>query len=531
MNDIEILKSICKKRESKIRDLGFEFGFEVPRKRETPIHLPKLSHKDTTPFLIAEIKRASPSTGNILSIRSPEPLARTYLANNASALSILTEQDHFKGSLHDLIQLRKAFPNTTLLRKDFLQYPEEMEISYRAGADMVLIIAAMFLDKKDLLIEMIKEARKFGMEILFEIHTLKEFELIHPLNPRFLGINSRSLHTFRLNKQNALILYHLIKEQIPKSFVILESGIQSPHDAYVIGANGLNGMLCGTHFMRQEGMGITQILKAYKEGKEKFLDRLDGNFEYQIFSQLAKNLHSAYLNFDLNSHFTQDQISPATQQKKRKFLPLIKICGLTNLEDALFCAKTRTNMLGFILANNTPRKIEIKKMKTLCRALKIQYPKILLIAVIMEEPENIKQGLELFYNGIVDALQLHSIQNFHRFGGIEILKSCFSFYPCLNLNKSDEFPQIQDLPFLLLDSKTHLPGGSGKCINLEELQNLKNLEQSLFLAGGIGCDNLKNILELSPYMIDVNSKLESYPGKKDENKILNFFHLLNSLTQ
>ena len=141
----DILTTIVEKRKADIERLGFTFGFTIPEKRSRPVHS-FLTEKG----VILEVKRASPSKGDIVPDLDSAETARSYAKAGAAAISCLTEGNFFKGTLEDLMKVCKAVdafeaetgrPAPAVLRKDFLINTEEVEIAYRAGADAVLLIA------------------------------------------------------------------------------------------------------------------------------------------------------------------------------------------------------------------------------------------------------------------------------------------------------------------------------------------------------------------------------------------------------
>lgn len=489
-----ILEKICNIRKEKIKKFGFEFGFNIPEKREVPLCPPRFHAP--SPFLIAEIKRSSPSAGDISPIDDPIGLAGLYLDSGASAISVLTEEEHFKGSIKDLMNIKNTYKNATILRKDFLQYPEEVIVSFRAGADMILLIIAMFLEDKNTFESILKEARKLEMGVLFEVHNWEEYLFLAPyldnLDRELLGINARSLHSFEISKQDALILAHKIKDINPNIPIIFESGITSSHDGYIIGTNQINGMLCGSYLVEQNGKNLSALKQAYIKGYKQS----QTSFEYHLFRHLALN--------------------------KR---PLIKVCGITNLDDALLCAEAGADMLGFILVPDTPRYIAPTQIKQISKALTSLYPDILKIGVLSDDPQTIKDARNLLDSKILDSLQLHSMKDFSNFGGLNLKESSFSFYPSIDFGDMDCFPDGNILPFVLLDSK--YGGGSGKSIETPLLEALKMSNRPLFMAGGIGLENLNVFLDLNPKMLDINSKLESKPGYKDNSKVKKLFEALD----
>jgi len=142
---VKILREIYDRRMISLKEKGLTFGRNIPSERKVPLVRP--SFEDG--LLIAEIKRKSPSAGSIGEISDPCALAEIYLSSGAGMISVLTEEDYFGGSLDDLMAVKERFPNAAILRKDFIQQEDEVNIAYRAGADAVLVITAMFMDDFD----------------------------------------------------------------------------------------------------------------------------------------------------------------------------------------------------------------------------------------------------------------------------------------------------------------------------------------------------------------------------------------------
>src|SRR4030042_3492995 len=175
----EVLKKIVDKRLATLKEKGTDFGIEIPDKRKVPVVLPDFNNG----VIFCEIKRGSPSEGKINKIEKPEDWAGKYIEAGADAISILTEEDFFFGSLRDLINIKKRFPNIPVLRKDFLLSEEEIDISYRAGADMILLITSVLIEldenKSINLIRRMKErAESLGLIPIIEIHNKEELEII-----------------------------------------------------------------------------------------------------------------------------------------------------------------------------------------------------------------------------------------------------------------------------------------------------------------------------------------------------------------
>lgn len=201
-------------------------------------------------FLIAEIKQASPSQGIICENFNPIEIAQTYIDNNVDAISILTEEDFFRGHLNDLRQVRSLTSTLPLLRKDFIVHPFQVKEAYDYGADMVLLIVAALED--DELAFLYNYILDFGMTPLVEVHNERELERAMRLNPTLIGINNRDLRTFKVDINTSVQL----KKQIPlSSKVISESGIFTEAHVRLLKEQGLSGMLVGQSILESNDTG------------------------------------------------------------------------------------------------------------------------------------------------------------------------------------------------------------------------------------------------------------------------------------
>jgi indole-3-glycerol phosphate synthase len=193
------------------------------------------------PALIAEIKAASPSRGQIARDFDPLGLARTYQANGARAISILTEEHYFKGSLHILRAAAGLTPRLPLLRKDFLSDPYQIYEARAAGADAVLLIAAYLQPAQ--LAELHALAREIGMAALVEVHSAPELEMaLQSCDPPLLGINNRDLRDFTVRLETSLALRPLVPAG---KLVVAESGIHTRADVDRLAAAGVGAILVG----------------------------------------------------------------------------------------------------------------------------------------------------------------------------------------------------------------------------------------------------------------------------------------------
>jgi indole-3-glycerol phosphate synthase len=190
--------------------------------------------------LIAEVKAASPSKGILVPDFDPVRLADVYVENGASAISVLTDERFFKGHLDYLRQVRSRHPSLPLLRKDFIYDSYQIYEARAAGADAILLIAAML--EPGNLADLHDLAAQLGMAALVEVHTAEELLMVLPVGPRLVGINNRDLHSFRVSLGVSLALRPMIPEDV---VVVAESGIHNAADVLRMAEAGLHAILVG----------------------------------------------------------------------------------------------------------------------------------------------------------------------------------------------------------------------------------------------------------------------------------------------
>jgi indole-3-glycerol phosphate synthase len=195
------------------------------------------------PAIIAEIKRASPSKGDILPGLDPTAVAREYALSGAAAISVLTDR-HFKGSLEDLRTVRAAV-NLPLLRKDFIFDPYQLHQARVAGADCILLIAAML--KEADLCALYVTARELGLQALVEVHNEDELRAAGRAGTEIVGINNRDLHTF---VTDIALTERLLKGYSGAALVVSESGIDTPEDIRRLDRAGARAFLIGESLLR-----------------------------------------------------------------------------------------------------------------------------------------------------------------------------------------------------------------------------------------------------------------------------------------
>jgi indole-3-glycerol phosphate synthase len=199
--------------------------------------------------IIAELKRASPSAGVLRHDFKPLELADELSRAGAAAISVLTENEHFKGELENLAQLRWHV-DLPLLRKDFIVDPYQLFEARHAGADAVLLIAALLDDRG--LRQLRQQTEALGMDALVEVHDRRELDGALDAGAGLIGVNNRDLRSFETSLDIALELApHLPKEVVP----VAESGIRTGEDIRLLSEAGYRGFLVGETLMRSASPG------------------------------------------------------------------------------------------------------------------------------------------------------------------------------------------------------------------------------------------------------------------------------------
>lgn len=223
------------------------------RRAERPLELVEASAHDRSPALdaltalqpadrvkiIAEVKRASPSRGTLAEITDPASLAVSYETGGASAISVLTEERRFLGSLSDLEAVR-ASVSLPVLRKDFIAEPYQVFEARAAGADIVLLIVAA-LDQSTLQ-SLFDLSTSLGMTTLVETHSADEVSRALDIGASLVGVNARNLSTFELDRN----LFGTLADQIPSGVIrVAESAVKTAADVAHYRASGADVVLVG----------------------------------------------------------------------------------------------------------------------------------------------------------------------------------------------------------------------------------------------------------------------------------------------
>ena len=233
------------KRERPLADL--ERAVASGRRRAPERFADRLARPDRV-NVVAEVKRASPSKGVIRADLDPVEVAAGY-APWAAAISVLTEEDHFGGSLEALRRIRERV-DVPLLRKDFIFDPYQLAEAVEAGADATLLIVAAL--EPSLFAELLAAARELKIDILAEVHTAQELETVLHCGHTLVGINNRNLKTFEVDVTTS---YRIAREAPEDVLLVSESGIVSRSLVDDLRRAGFDAFLIGEYLMRAPNPG------------------------------------------------------------------------------------------------------------------------------------------------------------------------------------------------------------------------------------------------------------------------------------
>lgn len=244
----EQTKSDLTKRKQKVSEADFrsfelyhvppkDFGSAIRRLEEEPVKF------------IAEIKKGSPSKGIIREDFHPVNHARDYIDNGAAAISVLTDEPFFMGSLC-YMEMVSRISDIPVLRKDFIMDFYQIEEAKAYGADAILLIATML--EKSLLNELHLAAEEIGLQCLVECYDKADFDNISYDVVKILGVNNRDLKTFKVDVHRGVKLLQTAPDGI---ITVSESGLSTPKDIEFVTENGIDAVLIGETFMKAENPG------------------------------------------------------------------------------------------------------------------------------------------------------------------------------------------------------------------------------------------------------------------------------------
>ena len=417
------------------------------------------------PNIIAEFKRRSPSKGKINVAADPQRVARMYEAAAASAISVLTEEDYFDGSLDDLRKIRMA-TSLPILRKDFIFDEYQVYESAAAGADALLLIVAALGDETLSRLRAIAEDQ-LGIDALVEVHTKDELDRAAKCGARLIGINNRNLRTFEVSTETSKLLGRAAPSD---AILVSESGL-TPEVIPDLRRVGFSGFLIGESLMRAEDPA--QAVRNFIQQPEPISSR-------QVFA---------------------------------------KICGITNVDDARAAIEAGADMLGFNFYSRSPRFIEPDKAREIISKIKINgsasRPAKFIGVFVNEGIENIAR---IAAEAQLDGIQLHGDEGAEFCAKVKTSRERF----VIKVIKGNQVCDIADLhrypvdAFMVDAYDQHLRGGTGRTADWQAARDVAERLPRVFLAGGLSPENVADaIATVRPYAVDACSALESSPGKKD----------------
>ena len=223
-----------------------------------PRSLAKVLRDEKDLSIIAELKQFSPSSGLLRQDFNHLQILKDYQEVGVSAISIVTEEEFFLGKLKFLKEIREK-ANVPVLRKDFLVDDVQIYQSRALGADAILLISRILKIEK--LVRLYKLSKELGMDVIVEVHNLKELKEVLKLSPDIIGINNRNLDTFVVDLNVTLQLSPVISHD---NLIISESGISTLKDILLLKGAGVDGILIGEAFMRASD--IKEKVKEFKIG-------------------------------------------------------------------------------------------------------------------------------------------------------------------------------------------------------------------------------------------------------------------------
>jgi len=361
---------------------------------------------------IAEFKRRSPSAGDLRPGGDVADVARGYAAGGARAMSVLVDE-RFDGSWDDLRAARSA-TDVPLLAKGFFSTPEHLREAREAGADAVLLILRDLDDRTTR--ELMAAADALGLDTLVEAHDDGELARAVALDAPVVGINARDLGTFHVDRAAQL---ELVARAPRDRLVIAESGIETRAQAAAAELAGASAVLVGSTLMRaaEPGAKLRELVQR----------------------------------------------------------PLVKVCGLTRQEDVDVAVDAGADLVGFILAAESPRRTD---------ALLAAPDTVLRVAVFVGERDDTD----------ADLVQFYARENGHRARDAALLR------------RDERVGSVVDLPWEREDPS--------------HLERARATEGRVMLAGGLGPDNVRDaVAAVRPWAVDSARSTESSPGVKDHDAV------------
>jgi tryptophan synthase beta chain len=485
---IDIVRELGSRKYAALCDAAAEASAEpgmAPRPIADRLAAPGL-------HLIAEVKRRSPSAGDIAAGADPVALARAYEAGGASAISVLCEPHWFGGSVDDLRAVRAAV-SLPILAKEFVVDERQLPVLRAAGADLVLLIASLLPGKK--LGRFVEQAREVGLEPLVEVHDERELQAVLATETRLVGLNNRNLRTLKVDPELCVRLRALVPND---RLVIGESGVAEPRTLVAWRAVGLDAALIGEALMRSA--------------------------EPAAAARAFVNAGSVPL----------DVAAEARQ-------PLVKICGITDSDGLLAALRAGADAIGLNLVPGTPRALTLAEatyLATKARDSSVTGKRPRIVAVFADAaPAAIDAAIAAFDP---DAIQLSGHEPVEAIAAIrrpvwKVLHLPAAAESAADAGTAGEAGALEGLAYagtsasasieagksylaagaerLILDAAGGpFPGGTGRQV-ARRIAAAVAREIPVILAGGLAASNVgQAMLEVPALGVDVASGVEIRPN-------------------
>lgn len=442
-----------RKRTRPLEALQRALSQRPPRDFAAALRAPGLS-------IIAEFKRRSPSKGDIAMRHDLGSVVHDYCQAGAAALSILTDEDFFNGQDDD-VRVARGAVGLPILRKDFTIDPYQVYEARAIGADAILLIAACLDDAQ--LRNLHALASELHLAAVVEVHDEHELERAINAGARIIGVNNRDLRTFEVSLETSLRL----RPRIPANCIaVAESGIRTGEDARRLAGAGFDAILVG----------------------ESLLTAADPPAKLR------------------------ELLSDAGVSRARCQHTLVKVCGITTIDDARAAAEAGADLIGLVFAES-PRRVLAEQARRIVDAL----PRTLLtVGVFMNQPLdlviNLRDAVDL------DLLQLHGEETAD-FGS----RLNRTFIKRIRVEPNDTSASLRRrvAEFGPIDQFLLDPGaGSGQPF---DWNIAAGLGKRAFVSGGLTPENVASAMRAAhPYGVDVSSGVERSPGRKDHVKMRDF---------
>ena len=503
-----------------------------------------IQRKSPAMALAAEFKRASPSKGDIATHLKAGEQANKYASAGADIISVLTEERWFKGSLKDMTDARieTSQYRPAILRKDFVINEYMIAEAASAGADTVLLIVAVL--PQMLLERLINFSRSIGMEPLVEVHADAELDVAIQSGAKVIGINNRNLHSFQMDLNTS----ERVAEELSRRGLLYDHNNSDNADYTLCALSGMSNAFDVDRY-RQAGIGMCLIGESLMRATDP-VKAIEGLcLDPEDFQRRASSITSG-------GAYTAG-------------LKIIKVCGITNAEDALVACRSGANLIGVIFAEKSPRFVSRDQAKEIVAAVRsfgerssaykfpehsstlAPLPHLVSSATVIEQATRRPLVIGVFQNhdpehirDIVsdcglDLVQLHGTEGFEaanpkncgvpavRVVDVEIdpesgAVSGNAIEKVLNAITNDPVAVLLDTA--IKGSKTG--GGTSRTFDWSIAEKVQAAGLPVIVAGGLTPGNIKEAVNtIRPYGVDVSSGVEASPGRKDHAKVRDFLSI------